>query len=1431
MPLALLLLAASFAAGAEAGPEGVDLLSAGPGTIRFGVALEPVQLIPSSNSPGSKIPVIPGWGRNGLPGAPAIPARIVQVAVPPTGGVTVRGFGSGEASQSGVVLEPVPVAPGGASRPGAEPILEYRRDRSAYESPASAAPERARLVGVSWLRNQRVASIAVLPVDYQPRAGRLTTWSRIEVEVDVTPSAPVSSPAERSDPFESVYRSALVNYEQGKSWRRPAISARAGVGSLLGLGGGIQSATLDSSSVFAGHRWLKIAIPQTGFYRVSFSQIKTLVPFTDSVSVAFGNVRLFGWPGLPVLPENTPCDTCDYREIAFGVEDAGGDGRMSVNADAIYFYALGPQDWANLYDPTAADSVFAYNPYDLHSYVYLSYGRPDLPYAEPAFPGSPQRIRLQGVTLVNNGTENRPTTSLTRLHLEQDVGSEYYPSFSPHFALLDPTLYWDKFFWRTMTTGANFAVQVRLPGIDPTLPAQVRARSWGVQVDQPGPCGLYPQHLLSLAAGNDSTQVSFTDLRPVTARIFPLLDTLDVIRLQVPNLTCSGNRIDQSALSFIEVKYRRQFVPDGDQLSFESPGNGNAIYQIGPFDAAAPPRLFDVTDPFSPVELIGFDYSLVSGQTSQWTLSFEVVETGPRRYAMLPSASFAKPSANDITEASDESRFNLRSSNQQADYLLIYYDGFKQAADSLLNWRRVRLPLPGNPGPYDVRSVPISAVYDQFSGGRTDPDAIRNFLRFAFFNWRPGGHSPPAFVTLLGDASFDFKNLLGLALPGQPGCLMPAFENNYTSPSQFASDDWLMNVDTIGTTTVLPDFFAGRIPADDPGSALDYLQKKLFFYERSAPTGTFRNRVMLIADDDQQGESPDYLEWTHLRQTAVLDTVYTPDHFDRVYVYLHTYPDGPGRTKPGAKADIKNNINGEGVAIFNFIGHGSPFKLSDENVLIDTDAGSFTNSTRLPLFIAASCDVGKFNDPRVQSLGERLLMSPTGGSVGVISATELAYSDFNVDLAYRLYTLLYSRDATTGQYQEGVVPALLSAKLQTSSDLIQMQNNEKYGLMGDAALRLDLPKLWVDVGLYDATGTTPVTQIHGGDAILFKGRVLDRPGGSAVGYSGVGDLLIEDSQPRPTSPACVYDSLCARTQYDFKAGAIFRGSVLVSGGLFQGKFIVPLEALGGPRGKVRAYLAGLAGTRGIPDAVGSIRMQISPGSIPAGDQAGPSIALSFPGGATSVRPDATLNVDLSDPSGILTTGHTLQNGIIVTVDNNTTQRSDITSTFRYAAGSYSTGTAQFQLPNLSPGSHTVSVSAADNLAAGLTAFEHRSSSSLSFQVASAPPVVINRAYLFPNPTESGRLTSGGEFVIVGPGDSVNVLVKIFTVSGRLIRELESFGDFGQVQIPWNGLDAEGGPLANGTYLFKVYVNGRDDQGRSSAQRKASAEGRFVILNR
>ena len=737
-------------------------------------------------------------------------------------------------------------------------------------------------------------------------------------------------------------------------------------------------------------------------------------------------------------------------------------------------------------------------------------------------------------------------------------------------------------------------------------------------------------------------------------------------------------------------------------------------------------------------------------------------------------------------------------------------------------WRRARLPLHAVPPPYETAIVPISAVYDQFSGGRTDPGAIRNFLRAAFFNWA----KPPSFVTLLGDASYDFKNIGGFAPAGLPGTLLPSYEGGFDAivQRQFATDDWMLNVDD--PVTVIPDFFGGRIPAGDAASALTFVRDKLLAYERAAPFGEWRNRLMLVADDNEQGSRVDFLRWEHVRQTAVLDTGEIPPHIDRIYVYLHTYPDGPNDTKPGAKADILANINGEGVVMWNYIGHGSPFKIADESVFLVSDAGTLVNFTKPNVFVAASCDVGKFHDPRDESIGERLVMDAGGGCVAVVSSTELAFSFQNAELDRVFYHSIFGRDTTVqsptfGQYHVGVAEALLEAKTGST-------NNQKYQLMGDAATRLNLPRHWVELTLKDSDGNVVDTLQRGG-IFRFEGRVLDQPGGTLVPFTGSAAILIEDSAPIDTTFACTF---CNREPYPFRASPMFSGDARVLAGSFGGRFVVPLDAILGPRARARGYTIGAAaGIASATDAAGSDAFTLVAGVPPAGDDAGPLVGLSFAGGSTAVRPDAELRVDLSDASGILITGHTIQNGIIVTVDDNSNTRVDITSSFRYSANSYQAGTARFRLPGLAAGPHSISVSAADNLASGINAAQHRASGRIDFEVSASPPLRVQRAFLFPNPTRSGGPGGGGQFVIDAPGDPVNVLIHIYTVSGRLIRTLKSFGGQGQVQIPWDGLDTEGARLANGTYLFMVQVNTRDADGSSSPRARAVGEGRLVVVGR
>ena len=1416
---------------AQAKVDGVTLLEAGPSAVRFTVDVPEPRLMAVQGSDALELR-LGGFDVDGHPGAPALPARVVMIAVPPSGAVMVSAIPSRTEWREGVRLARIPWS----SRRGRDATTPERPENDARLEPAPAPAPAARLIDVSWMRDQRVARVLVAPANYDPAARRLGLHRRIEIELRLAgaPMVPVTNVVpSRPDGFESLYRDVLVNYEQGRSWRR--VHASDGIAHTAQA-----ASVVPDTSIFAGRRWVKISIPRTGFYRVYFGQVRNSALFEGNTSVKVDSLRLFVWPGTPVLPEDSYCDSCGFREVALGIVD-NGNGRFDSNdVDYFYFYALGASDWTDLYagpqDPAEPDTVFLDHPYESRNYYYLTIDSG----ADP-IPGSPRRIAVESGALIDTVGAVTPATFGARAHFEED--REFRPDATPVLGINPNGGYnrlpefWEKWFWASINnTGSSlFSEAVNLPGLEPSLPARIRLRVWGLTSMSPfDKSPGVSDHYLDVGFGGltfprrgwdghspatfDGTATGLAEIgSTLTARVAPTSEVEDSLALR-------DKRDDETGVAWFDVFYPRRFTPVGNELAFDSDqAGGKVVYEVGPFTVGPDSiRVFDVTDPYAPSEVLQPEFTRIA---AGWRVRFNRVESGRHRYRIIPDyiggTRIVKPPNGDVVDAAGSNfdavilgqpgKDNLRSGHS-ADYLIIYYDPFEAAAEELRAWREQRLPLVGVPGPYEAMKIPISALYDQFSGGRTDPAAIRNFLRAVYFNWS----RRPTFVTLLGDASSDFKNLTGAVPAGQPGALVPSYEGgfDFVVDRQYATDDWLLNVDD--PRLVIPDFLGGRIPAADASSALAYVRDKLLAYERSAPLDEWRDRVMLIGDDNEQGSEVDNIYWGHMEQTVSLDIEGMPPGVDRAYVYLHTYPD-VGDTKPGAKADIVRNIN-QGVVMSNYIGHGSPFKLADESVFLDSDADGLINRERPTIFVAASCDVGKFNSPDIQGLGERLLFNRNGGAVGVVSATELALSDQNATLNLRLYRKLFERDPTTGRFEATLAEGLAAAKTGAT-------NSQKYQVMGDAALRPNLPRLWVETSVTDLDGNA-VTAVQRGQTMMVSGRVLDRPGGTAVTLDGLAHLLVEDSAPVDTVPNC-FDACFG---YPFRASPVFRGDLSVSGGQFATRFVVPIDAHLGSRGRARATVTVGSGAALI-DGAGSDSMEIAKGTPPAGDVTGPRLLLAFVGGATRVRSDAVLRVDLFDESGILITGNALQNGIIVTVDESSTQRYDVTPSFRYAANSYQSGAAFFTLPGLSAGPHRIRVSAADNLAAGITGAEHRSSATIDFEVTDMPSLHVTRVLLFPNPIRSGGSGSGGQFVVDAPGDSVDVLLKIYTVAGRMIRVLRSTRGLAQAQIPWDGLDAEGSALARGAYLFKAQVFTGLSGGVGESHQRAEAVGRFVVVGR
>jgi len=95
------------------------------------------------------------------------------------------------------------------------------------------------------------------------------------------------------------------------------------------------------------------------------------------------------------------------------------------------------------------------------------------------------------------------------------------------------------------------------------------------------------------------------------------------------------------------------------------------------------------------------------------------------------------------------------------------------------------------------------------------------------------------------------------------------------------------------------------------------------------------------------------------------------------------------------------------------------------------------------------------------------------------------------------------------------------------------------------------------------------------------------------------------------------------------------------------------------------------------------------------------------------------------------------------------------------------------------------------------------SDTLNFDINISDDFSISDLYNFPNPmkTETNFI-----FKIDAADNSGNSIVKIYTTSGKIIREIKYPLSAGINQIAWDGKDSDGDFIANGTYLYKLIID-------------------------
>ena len=328
--------------------------------------------------------------------------------------------------------------------------------------------------------------------------------------------------------------------------------------------------------------------------------------------------------------------------------------------------------------------------------------------------------------------------------------------------------------------------------------------------------------------------------------------------------------------------------------------------------------------------------------------------------------------------------------------------------------------------------VPSQTIYDTFNFGHIDPIAIEIFLNFIYSQWP----TPPDYVLLLGDDTWDYRNILGGGVP----VVVPS--QYYQSRGRgLAPSDYLYSL--LDGSDLLPDLSIGRIAASNVKEATVAIEK-IIAYDKNKNLESWKSRAIYVANFHSKNifSAP---------SDSIIQRYIIPANLEPIKIYNPDetpLPNVTGKT-------LVDEIN-RGALLMNFNGHGSPGTMQSLFTLDLPDwdyLSQINNTSKLPLILALSCLNGLFSNPIIEGLAETFVNLESGGAIAYISASAKSYVAQNNLLSDRFYDALLRVDNIPWSHALNQAKAeVLAAHPSWIDAVLTMQ------LIGDPAQHLARPQ-------------------------------------------------------------------------------------------------------------------------------------------------------------------------------------------------------------------------------------------------------------------------------------------------------------------------------------------------------------------------------------
>jgi len=1085
-------------------------------------------------------------------------------------------------------------------------------------------------------------------------------------------------------------------------------------------------------SVLKNGNWYKISVSEDAVYRLTLTDLQSLGINTNNLNV--NSIRLYGNGGGMLPRLNSDFRPEDLQENAIEIIDNNNNG-IFEDGDLVLFYGQSVNEWTP-YDNFVGKFNHHKHLYDNFNYFFLTVNSS----------GNPKRIENYESSLKNEKEEFSDDFNDLQYHEldlinfiqsgEEWYGEEFDADLTQSFTFMIPN-----------NIGTVF-VKSEVSARASSTPSFTFSRDGAPFMD------------VSLGTISYGYADDFSTIASVEGTISPSSDEFDI---DVTFNRSSSNY--KGWLNSLEICSWRELIFTGGQMNFRKTISGvGSTWSVQIANVTSSTKIWRVTEPTNIARHLLFQQT-----DSSYRFYYDGIYLS-EQFIVFDGSEYKTP--NLLGSVSNQ---NLHGETD-FEMLIVSHPDFTAAAQKLSDFHL-------NKDGSKCKIVTPQEVFNEFSSGKQDVSSIRDYCKYLY----DLPNSTFKYLLIIGDASYDPKD----RIPNNTNFVITyQSANSYSPLNTFSTDDYFGYLDDNEGLLQgdLVDIGIGRLPAKTLTEANNMVNKIIHYHDKKS-RGSWRNVACFIADDGDDSDGN-----IHMQQAdnlcSIIDDNYNIYNFEKLYLDIYNQESTPvGPRSEDCENAITRRVE-KGALLVNYTGHGGEKGLTKERIIEIDQILDWDNYNQLPLFVTATCEFGRLDNPELTSGGEHIILNAEGGGVALLTTTRYVYSHLNYTLNTHFINSLFEK-------VDGKNPTLGDVFLQTKALSGTSINSNKFTLLGDPMMCLSYPEYGVSTTIFPDT-------ISALGKVTFNGEIITEDSVKADNFNGEIEITVFDKE------------LIAKTQgqqsstpmsYKKQTNIIYKGKSSVVNGEFTFSFIVPKDidyTLG--FGRISYYA--IEGTEN-KDASGWNESFIVGGisSDIIEDDLGPSINLYMnneqfvSGGITNSTP--TFLAFVEDSSGINTVGNGIGHDITITLDGEDSKKIILNDYYESEKDSYQKGKVEYALNELDPGLHTIDFKVWD-------VFNNSSESSLEFFVSESEDFVVKHLLNYPNP-----FTTNTSFYFEHnrADQNLEVQIQVYTVSGKLVKTIQSLQTntgFRVGPIYWDGKDDFQDNIARGTYIYKLKV--KDENG-------------------